>query len=147
MNWQAQRTTELSVQVSHLTDTYVQNTQPNLYLLTSRSISGTKITQKLVFPFAGLQENIQYIHSERPLVEKTFQWKDKKKCILTSSWVSKNVIKRCFLCYVVRLKCFGWVKYMNLYCQNIQYFIGTIKTWVKVEAILICYQTVYLVTH
>lgn len=73
MNWQAQRTTELSVQVSHLTDTYVQNTQPNLYLLTSRSISGTKITQKLVFPFAGLQENIQYIHSERPLVEKTFQ--------------------------------------------------------------------------
>lgn len=78
MNWQAQRTTELSVQVSHLTDTYVQNTQPNLYLFTSRSISGTKITQKLVFHLQDLKKTYSTYTARGPKLKRHSNEKTKK---------------------------------------------------------------------
>lgn len=46
-----------------------KGTHPTQYSLTLRSISGTKVTQELVFPFAGPQDT--YTHSKRPSAKDT----------------------------------------------------------------------------
>lgn len=46
-----------------------------------------------------------------------------------------NVAKRCFFILysekitlnILKMKCYGWLKHMAFFCQNIQHFIGTWK--------------------
>lgn len=109
MNWQAHRTTELSAQANQpinsyiCTKTYKIPHPTNMQLL--GSISSTKI-------------RLFFICQSDLLLKKTF----------------KNSIKRC--CCMLQIEnwtdyngnAMGGIKQMVFFCQNTQYFIGTIKT-------------------
>lgn len=88
LNWQAQRTTEPIVQVSQLTDTYVQNTQlhTSKFIFTHSEIHFRyKNNARACFSFAGPWE--KHIHQLETLSSKDIPLKKEKKpwCIMTSS--------------------------------------------------------------
>lgn len=79
MNWQAQRITELSEQVSQLTDTYVQNTQvhtSNLIFTHFEIDFRYKNKHKSLFCICRTSRDIR-TYSKRASAEKTFQPKEK----------------------------------------------------------------------